>query len=79
MENQDIAKIITDAISGSSCEVTDLTGTADHWGVKVVWSGFAELPLIQQHKKVLEAVRPYMTDGTNEIHAVQISTFSEND
>ena len=79
MENQDIAKIITDAISGSSCEVTDLTGTADHWGVKVVWSGFAEMPLIQPHKTVLEAVRPYMTDGTNEIHAVQISTLSEND
>ena len=79
MENQDIAKIITDAIDGASCEVTDLTGTADPWGVKVVWAGFAELPLIQQHKKVLEAVRPYMTDGTNEIHAVQISTFSEND
>ncbi len=79
MENQDIAKIITDAIDGASCTVTDLTGTADHWGVKVVWPGFAELSLIQQHKKVLEAVRPYMTDGTNEIHAVQISTFSEND
>lgn len=79
MENQDIAKIITDAIAGASCQVTDLTGTADHWAVKVVWPGFAEMSLIKQHKLVMEAVRPYMTDGTNEIHAVQISTFSDND
>ena len=79
MESQAIEKIVTDALDGAECVATDLTGTADHWGVDVTWQGFHDMSLIDQHRRVLDVFRPYMSDGTNEIHAVQISTSSSND
>ncbi len=76
MDAQTIETIITENLKGATCQVTDLTGTQDHWGLEVSWSGFAELSLLEQHRKVLELMRPYMAEGDNSIHAVQIKTTS---
>lgn len=74
MEPKDVEDIITRGLEGATCTATDLTGTMDHWGLDVKWSGFEGLTLMEQHKAVLETVRPYMADGDNTIHAVQIKT-----
>jgi len=74
MDANSVAALVEEGLPGAQCTATDLTGTADHWGLEVLWPGFAELSLLAQHKTVLEIMRPHMTDGTNVIHAVQIST-----
>ena len=74
MQAQDVERLVAEGLEGATATATDLTGTADHWGLEVVWSGFEGLSLLQQHKAVLEVLRPHMGDGTNIIHAVQIKT-----
>ena len=74
MDADSVAALVEQALPGATCTVTDLTGTADHWGLDVLWPGFAEKSLLEQHKTVMEIMRPHMSDGTNAIHAVQVST-----
>lgn len=76
MEAETVAKIVTDGLEGAACTVTDLTGTLDHWGLEITWSGFEGLSLLEQHRKVMGLMRPFMADGDNSIHAVQIKTKS---
>lgn len=74
MQAEDVERLVAEGLEGAVVKATDLTGTADHWGLEVVWAGFEGLPLIRQHKAVLEVLRPHMSDGSNAIHAVQIKT-----
>ena len=74
MQAEDVERLVAGGLEGAVVTATDLTGTADHWGLEVVWAGFEGQPLIAQHKAVLEVLRPHMGDGTNVIHAVQIKT-----
>lgn len=74
MQAKDVEQLVADGLDGAVVTATDLTGTADHWGLDIVWVGFEGKPLLLQHKAVLEVLRPHMTDGTNIIHAVQIKT-----
>ncbi len=69
-----IASLITEALPGATCTVSDLTGTRDHWKLEVEWDGFADLSILEQHRRVLEVLRPYMSEGDDSIHAVQIAT-----
>jgi len=74
MEAAAVEKIVMDGLQGSSCRATDLTGTMDHWNLQIQWAGFEGMALLEQHRAVLEVVRPYMSEGDNTIHAVQIKT-----
>ncbi len=74
MEASAVEKIVTDGLEGSTCMATDLTGTMDHWNLHVCWPGFADMPLLEQHRLVLELMRPFMSEGDNTVHAVQIKT-----
>jgi stress-induced morphogen len=74
MEPSAVEKIVTDALPGASCQASDLTGTRDHWQLHVGWPGFDGMSLLEQHRKVLEVMRPYMSDGDGSVHAVQIHT-----
>lgn len=74
MDAADVEKIVADGLEGSTCTATDLTGTADHWRLEVRWSGFEGLSLLEQHRAVMEVVRPHMEEGNGSIHAVQIKT-----
>ena len=72
MPPEEIQSLITTGLPGASCEITDLTGTADHWSFAVTWEGFRDLGLLEQHKAVMEILRPHMVEGSGAIHAVQI-------
>ena len=74
MQAEDVERLVAEGLEGASCAATDLTGTADHWGLEIIWEGFTGLSLLQQHKAVLEVLRPHMSDGSNIIHAVKIQT-----
>ncbi len=53
-------------------EVTDLTGTGDHFHVLIVASELEELSRINQHKAVMEVFDPELKTG--ELHALTIKT-----
>jgi len=71
---EDVKKLIENNIDGASAEVRDLTGTSDHFGVRVVSGAFAGKTLLQQHKMVHAAVGDHLT---REIHALEIETLAE--
>ncbi|HEX9794135.1 MAG TPA: BolA/IbaG family iron-sulfur metabolism protein [Planctomycetota bacterium] len=63
------------AIPGARVAATDLTGTQDHWQVRVVWDGFEGMPLLAQHRRVMAALQPHLEgSGSGAIHAVQLQT-----
>jgi len=74
MESKEIEILVESGLPGAQCAVTDLTGTRDHWKLEIEWDGFADLPLLEQHRRVMGVLRPHMTEGSNAIHAVQLIT-----
>ena len=69
-----VRELIQNGIAGSTAEVIDTTGTNDHFSAVVISDSFESLSLIEQHQMVYKAVGSYMT---NEIHALEIKTFSK--
>jgi stress-induced morphogen len=52
--------------------VEDRTGSGDHFQVTVASSRFQDLPLLEQHRLVNEALAAPLADGT--IHELRIKT-----
>ena len=74
MNADKVRELIQNGIAGSVAEVIDTTGTNDHFSAVVISDSFEGLSLIEQHQMVYKAVGSYMT---NEIHALEIKTFSK--
>lgn len=53
-------------------DVTDTTGTQDHWEVYVESQKFSGLSRIQQHQAVMSVFQPELKTG--EVHALSIRT-----
>ncbi|MDC0145213.1 BolA family transcriptional regulator [bacterium] len=53
--------------------IQDMNGNQDHFSVMVISSEFENLSIINQHKMIYDALG---TMVTNEIHALQIKTFT---
>jgi stress-induced morphogen len=60
--------------SGTYAEVMDLTGTQDHYQAIVVSPAFEGKIMIQQHRLVLDLVKPEVDSG--EVHALTLKTFT---
>ncbi|MBF89824.1 MAG: BolA family transcriptional regulator [Candidatus Marinimicrobia bacterium] len=71
MEVEEVKNLIENGLSGSIVKVKDLKGTGDHFSVEVIWSGFEDMTLIEQHQKVYKTLGKLLT---NEIHALQLRT-----
>lgn len=74
LEPRAVEELLESGLPGARCVATDLTGTRDHWRLEIEWDGFAGLPLLAQHRRVMGVLRPHMAEGSNAIHAVQIVT-----
>ena len=68
----EIKTILSERLEGADISVEDMTGTFDHFEVKVVWTGFQGKGLIQQHQIVNQALAEVLEDGR--IHALKIKT-----
>jgi stress-induced morphogen len=66
-----VRALVEKGIPGAAVQVHDLTGTSDHFQVRVEATAFAGKSLIEQHKMVHAALGQYLT---REIHAVDIKT-----
>ena len=71
LTTEDVQKMIESHISGAQVVVRDLTGTSDHFAVRVVSKAFEDKSLVQQHQMIYASVGNHMT---REIHALQIET-----
>ena len=67
----DIRSMILTALPGAQVDITDLTGTSDHFEAIVVSSQFAGKSRIDQHKMVYAALGSHMG---NAIHAFALKT-----
>ena len=75
MEASKVKELITAGLAVSHVEVTDTTGTGDHFSAVVVSDDFKELSLVDQHQLVYRTLGNYLT---NEIHALQLKTYSKS-
>ena len=67
----DVQKLIAESIPHSTVEVSDMTGTSNHFDIRVSSAAFAGKSRIEQHKMVQQALGEHLTTT---IHAVQIET-----
>lgn len=72
MTPEQIKERLEKAYPGGTIEVTDLTGTHDHYEVSIESSAFAGLNRVQQHQHVMAVFGPELKTG--EVHALSIKT-----
>lgn len=67
-----ITDLIRKKLPDANVHITDMTGTMDHYDIRVQSAAFKGLPLIDAHRLVSSALREAHADGR--IHAMQIKT-----
>jgi stress-induced morphogen len=73
MEAESIRELLERAFpEASELAVEDRTGTGDHFQVTVASSAFDGLPLLDQHRRVNDALARPLGDGS--IHELRIKT-----
>ncbi len=72
MTPEQIKSRLQQAYSDGVVDVTDLTGTQDHYSVYISSKKFAGLSRIQCHKQVMDVFDPELKTG--EVHALTIKT-----
>ena len=72
MTPQQIKSRLQQTYSDGTVDVTDLTGTEDHYSVFISSKKFTGLSRIQCHKQVMDVFDPELKTG--EVHALTIRT-----
>jgi stress-induced morphogen len=72
VETDAIRSLLARAFPDAELDVEDRTGTGDHFQVTVVTPAFDGLPLLDQHRRVNEALAAPLGDGS--IHELRIKT-----
>lgn len=75
MTQEQMEKRIRDAFPDCDVVVTDLTGTQDHWEVRIATQALQGLSRIQKHQKVMGVFDAELKTG--EVHALTIKTFDK--
>lgn len=70
---EEVKKLIQDHVPDADVQVSDMTGTSDHFDVRVCSPVFAGKSLMDQHKMIHEALGEHLTTS---IHAVNIKTMA---
>jgi stress-induced morphogen len=72
MQAQDIENRIRENIEGVvTVKAQDLTGTGDHWQIKVVAESFTGQSMVKQHQAIYKALGEWMHGP---IHALSIDS-----
>ena len=72
MTPEEVKQRLSETYPDANVDVTDLTGTHDHYSVYVASSVFAGMSRIQRHKHVMAAFSEELKTG--EVHALTIQT-----
>jgi len=68
----DLIDLVKTAVPDAEVNVLDKTGMKDHFIIHVTSATFADLGIMDRHRKVQDALNPAMQDGR--IHAAEIKT-----
>ena len=68
----DLIDIVKTAVPDAEVNVLDKTGMKDHFIIHETSATFADLGVMDRHRKVQDALNPAMQDGR--IHAAEIKT-----
>jgi stress-induced morphogen len=71
MTSDDVRRAIEAGLPGARAQVSDLTGTGDHFEAKVTAAAFQGKSMLEQHRMVYAALGPLMRGP---IHALQLDT-----
>jgi len=71
IDPSELSQLIQDAFPGAVVQITDLTGTRDHYQVNIVAEAFRGQSRMQQHKLVYSALGELMRGP---IHALSLKT-----
>lgn len=71
LTTEQVKQLVENGIPGSRAEVRDLTGTSDHFAIRVAAKAFTGKSRMEQHKMVHRALGEHLTTT---IHAVDIKT-----
>ena len=74
MKPEQITQVIQQHLPDAQVEIRDLTGTADHWQVTVVSSGFEGKPMLAQHRMVKGFFEADIASGV--LHAFSLKTYT---
>jgi stress-induced morphogen len=72
VETETIRALLEHAFPEAELDVHDRTGTGDHFQVTVITPAFDGLPLLDQHRRVNDALAAPLGDGS--IHELRIKT-----
>ena len=59
---------------GTQADVSDMTGTQDHWQAVVISPAFEGKMMIEQHRMVFRLVQAEV--DSNEVHALTLKTYT---
>jgi stress-induced morphogen len=76
MTPSELKAALEKAFPGADVDVTDLTGTQDHYQARIVSEAFAGKGRIQQHRMVYAALGDAMKGP---VHALALQTYSPED
>ncbi len=74
MTHQEMEERIKSQYPSANVVVVDLTGTQDHFEVRIQEPSFHGLTRIQQHKKIMDVFARELASG--EVHALSIKTLN---
>lgn len=74
MTTQQVQEKIETTLQGARAQVTDLTGTSDHFQVIVISTAFEGKSMIEQHRLVKAVFDKDIASG--EVHAFTLKTFT---
>lgn len=73
IEPSEVERLLNAAFPDADVELTDLTGTKDHYQARIVSSAFMGKSLIEQHQLVYRALGDAMAGP---IHALALKTYA---
>lgn len=75
MKPEELETRLNAEFPGADVLVTDLTGTEDHYEVRIIAPQFEGLSRIQQHKAVMATFDAELKSG--ELHALSLKTMAK--
>lgn len=74
MTAEQLANRIKKLHPDTQVQVTDLTGTQDHWQVLVVSSAFEGKLMVEQQRMIMDLLKSEI--ATEEVHALTMKTYT---
>ncbi len=74
MTKDELKARIETLAAGTKAELTDLTGTQDHWQATIISPAFEGKTMIEQHRMVMGILKDEI--DSNEVHALTMKTYT---